>query len=130
MPWALGFMSMNSASKHLDHVYAAIADPTRRAILSLLLTGDATVGTLADRFPISFNGVSKHVKVLERAGLVRRRITGREHWVTPSHAPGPGVAMARALPQFWDRRLAALERMLVEEDAADPPGKRRKRARR
>ncbi|PYO72565.1 MAG: transcriptional regulator, partial [Gemmatimonadetes bacterium] len=63
----------------LDRVYGAIADPTRRAILAVLARGDANVGTLAGRFPISFNGVSKHVKVLERAGLVTRTVRGREH---------------------------------------------------
>jgi DNA-binding transcriptional ArsR family regulator len=63
----------------LDQVYGAIADPTRRAILAVLARGEANVGDLAGRFPISFNGVSKHVKVLERAGLVGRTIRGREH---------------------------------------------------
>jgi Helix-turn-helix domain len=52
----------------VDQVYGAIADPTRRAILSVLAAGEENVGGLADHFPISFNGVSKHVKVLERAG--------------------------------------------------------------
>jgi uncharacterized protein YndB with AHSA1/START domain/DNA-binding transcriptional ArsR family regulator len=63
----------------LDRVYGAIADPTRRAILEVLAGGDVNVGSLAGRFPISFNGVSKHVKVLERARLVERTIQGREH---------------------------------------------------
>jgi DNA-binding transcriptional ArsR family regulator len=63
----------------LDEVYGAIADPTRRAILAVLAGGEANVWTLVDRFPLSFNGVSKHVKVLERAGLVERTIHGREH---------------------------------------------------
>src|SRR2546425_8376826 len=61
----------------LNRVYAAIADPTRRAILAVLAGGELNVGSLAGRFPITFNGVSKHVKVLERAGLVRRRARGR-----------------------------------------------------
>ena len=73
-------LSTRSADRRrLDQVYGAIADPTRRAILGVLAGGEANVGTLADRFPISFNGVSKHVKVLERAGLVDRAIHGREH---------------------------------------------------
>jgi DNA-binding transcriptional ArsR family regulator len=59
----------------LDQVYDAIADPTRREILGILSEGETNVGTLAERFPISLNGVSKHVKVLERAGLIER---GRE----------------------------------------------------
>src|SRR4030095_14421943 len=63
----------------LDQVYGAIADPTRRAILAVLAEGEFNVGSLAERFPISLNGVSKHVKVLERAGLVERTVQGREH---------------------------------------------------
>src|SRR6476661_9023155 len=77
----------HSAEPLLDQVYGAIADPTRRAILAVLAGGEATVGALADKFPISFNGVSKHVKVLERAGLVARRVAGREHWLTLEPAP-------------------------------------------
>src|SRR2546426_2647268 len=68
----------DSSQPRLNRVYAAIADPTRRAILAALAGGDLNVGSIAGRFPISFNGVSKHVKVLERAGLVRRRVRGRE----------------------------------------------------
>ena len=63
----------------LDQVYGAIADPTRRGILGILAEGEANVGSLAERFPISLNAVSKHVKVLERAGLVERTVLGREH---------------------------------------------------
>lgn len=113
----------------LDHVYSAIADPTRRAILTLLTRGDATVGSLAERFPMSFNGVSKHVKILERAGLVERRVAGREHWLR--FRPAPLVEATRWLDhyrQFWDERLASLERMLLEENpAASPLRKRTKR---
>jgi DNA-binding transcriptional ArsR family regulator len=71
----------------LDQVYAAIADPTRRAILAALATGDLNVGALAARFPISLNGVSKHVQVLERAGLVERTVRGREHRLRLNAAP-------------------------------------------
>jgi DNA-binding transcriptional ArsR family regulator len=99
----------------LNLVYSAIADPTRRAILSALARGDRTVGSLADVFPISFNGVSKHVKVLERAGLVRRRVEGREHWLTLQAAPLRSAS--RWLDEykvFWERRLDALENILTE----------------
>ena len=105
----------------LDLVYAAIADPTRRAIVNLLANGDTTVGALAGRFPISFNGVSKHVKVLERAGLVERRVAGREHWLTLNPTPlGDAARWLEHYRQFWEERLAALERVLAEEDAAGP----------
>jgi len=99
----------------LDGVYGAIADPTRRAMLSLLARGEVKVGALAERFPISLNGVSKHVKVLERAGLVKRSIRGREHWLRLD--PEPMREAARWLDHyraFWEERLDALEAFLLE----------------
>src|SRR5215471_16303679 len=103
----------------LDLVYSAIADPTRRAILSTLARGDRTVGSLADDFPISFNGVSKHVKVLERAGLVRRRVDGREHWLSLQAAPLRSASRwLDGYKVFWERRLDALERILSEPPKA------------
>jgi DNA-binding transcriptional ArsR family regulator len=63
----------------LDLAFAALSDPTRRAIVQQLAKGPARVTDLAHPFDMSFNAVSKHVKVLERAGLVRRRRAGREH---------------------------------------------------
>ena len=102
-------------NRSLDRVYGAIADPTRRAMLAVLAGGDATVGALAGRFPITFNGASKHVKVLERAGLVTRRVRGREHWLRLE--PRPLLDAARWLDHyraFWDSRLAALEALLVK----------------
>jgi DNA-binding transcriptional ArsR family regulator len=105
-------------ARRLDRVYGAIADPTRRAILRTLAGGDVNVGTLAGRFPISFNGVSKHVKVLEQAGLVHRRVRGREHWLRLR--PQPLRDASRWLEhyrEFWDTRLDALETFLVQQDA-------------
>jgi DNA-binding transcriptional ArsR family regulator len=99
--------------RRLDRVYGAIADPTRRAMLGILASGEVNVGMLAQRFPISFNGVSKHVKVLEQAGLVRRRVRGREHWL--ALRPAPLREASRWLEhyrQFWDARLEALEDFL------------------
>src|SRR2546426_7555919 len=98
----------------LTRVSAAIAAPTRRAILAALTGGELNVGSIAGRFPISFNGVSKHVKVLERAGLVRRRVRGREHWLRLR--PEPLREATRWLEhyrEFWDARLDALEALLV-----------------
>jgi DNA-binding transcriptional ArsR family regulator len=100
--------------RRLDRVYGAIADPTRRAMLRILAGGDVNVGMLAQRFPISFNGVSKHVKVLEQAGLVRRSVRGREHWL--ALRPAPLRDASRWLEhyrQFWDARLEALEDYLL-----------------
>jgi DNA-binding transcriptional ArsR family regulator len=111
------------SEQQLDRVYGAIADPTRRAILSVLAGGEQSVGGLADRFPISFNGVSKHVKVLERAGLVQRRIQGREHWLRLR--PQPLQQAARWLEHyraFWDNRLDALEAFLAREQRSRQSG--------
>jgi DNA-binding transcriptional ArsR family regulator len=115
-----------TAEPLLDQVYGAIADPTRRAILAVLAGGDATVGTLADRFPISFNGVSKHVKVLERAGLVHRAIHGREHRLSLN--PAPLREAARWLGHyraFWEMRLDGLEAFLAKQQRATTSGRAR-----
>ena len=66
----------------LDRTLAALADPTRRAIVARLTAGDARVTEVAEPFEISLNAVSKHLKVLEGAGLVRREVRGREHWLS------------------------------------------------
>ena len=105
--------------RRLDRVYGAIADPTRRAMLGILANGEVNIGMLAQRFPISFNGVSKHVKVLEQAGLVRRSVRGREHWL--ALRPAPLRDASRWLEhyrQFWESRLEALEQFLLQEEGA------------
>ena len=102
------------SNPRLDRVYGAIADPTRRAILTVLAGGENTVGELAGRFPISFNGVSKHVKVLERAGLVERRVRGREHRLRLRAAPlREATQWLEHYREFWETRLDALEALLV-----------------
>ena len=105
---------MRPDAQRLNRVYGAIADPTRRAMLGMLIGGEVTVGTLAERFPISFNGVSKHVKVLEQAGLVRRNVRGREHWLRLRPAPlREATRWLDHYREFWDTRLDALEDFLV-----------------
>jgi DNA-binding transcriptional ArsR family regulator len=100
----------------LSQVYGAIADPTRRAILAVLARGDANVGTLVDKFPISFNGVSKHVKVLEQAGLVERTIRGREHWLHLNARPlNDAARWLEHYRAFWETRLDSLEKFLVRK---------------
>ncbi|HZM25916.1 MAG TPA: metalloregulator ArsR/SmtB family transcription factor [Gemmatimonadales bacterium] len=115
------------ANPQLDQVYGAIADPTRRAILGLLSRGEVNIGSLADQFPISLNGVSKHVKVLERAGLVERSVRGREHWLRLQAEPLREAA--RWLDHyraFWDSRLDALEMLLVRQQSTRTTGKKRR----
>jgi DNA-binding transcriptional ArsR family regulator len=106
----------------LDQVYGAIADPTRRAILGILADGETTVGSLAVRFPISLNGVSKHVKVLERAGLVERTVQGREHRLRLNAEPLREASMwLEHYRSFWDNRLAALEAFLLKKEGGAGP---------
>jgi DNA-binding transcriptional ArsR family regulator len=101
----------------LDQVYGAIADPTRRAILGILAEGEINVGGLAERFPISLNGVSKHVKVLERAGLVERTVQGREHRLRLNAEPLREASMwLEHYRTFWETRLSALEAYLLEKE--------------
>jgi len=101
----------------LDQVYDAIADPTRRQILGILAEGETNVGSLAGRFPISLNGVSKHVKVLERAGLVQRTILGREHWLRLNAEPLQEASMwLEHYRTFWNSRLASLEEYLLKKE--------------
>ncbi len=101
----------------LDQVYDAIANPTRRAILRILAEGEVNVGSLAERFPISLNGVSKHVKVLERAGLVERTVQGREHRLRLNAEPLREASMwLEHYRTFWDTHLAALEAFLLNKE--------------
>ena len=102
----------------LDDVFHALADPTRRAMLKRLAKSERTVGQLAEPFAISLAGASKHIKVLERAGLVKRRVEGRTHVcrleAMPMHA---GMEWMRHYERFWNERLDVLEEILAAEDA-------------
>lgn len=98
----------------LDHVFAAVADPTRRAILAALSRKPATVTEIARPFPVSLNAISKHIKILERAGLVRREVVGREHYCHLEARPlRRATAWLEYYREFWEVRLAALERHVL-----------------
>jgi DNA-binding transcriptional ArsR family regulator len=95
------------------NVFEALADPTRRAIVGRLARGEARVTDVAAPFPISLNSVSKHVRVLERAGLVRRRIEGRDHFLSLDVAPLDEAAdWITAQKALWAWRLGELEKVL------------------
>jgi DNA-binding transcriptional ArsR family regulator len=97
----------------LDHTLAALADPTRRAILQRLRKGEARVTELAAPFEMSLNAVSKHIQVLERARLVKRRKEGREHFLSANPKPLDEVAAwVEAYRAFWAARVDALEYVL------------------
>jgi DNA-binding transcriptional ArsR family regulator len=110
------------APADLDAILAALSDPTRRAILERLGDAETRVTDLAAPFPMSLNAVSKHIRVLEEAGLVHRRRAGREHWLslerTPLAAAATWIEQRRNL---WSSRLEELE-ALLEAEQAEPPG--------
>jgi DNA-binding transcriptional ArsR family regulator len=103
------------AVDRLSTTFAALADPTRRAILARLTKGEATVSELARPFPISLQAVSKHLKVLERAGLVTR---GKTAQLRPSRLQGEALGeAARWLAEyrdFWEQRADRLDAHLRE----------------
>jgi DNA-binding transcriptional ArsR family regulator len=108
------------ARDRLDDTLAALADPTRRAILQRLARGEARVTELARPFAMSLNAVSKHIRTLERARLVRRRREGREHVLAfdprPLDEATAWIAQQRA---FWEARLERLDALLQAEVASD-----------
>jgi DNA-binding transcriptional ArsR family regulator len=112
-------MTSAAPQTELDHTLLALADPTRRAILQRLSRGEARVTELAQPFAMSLNAVSKHIRVLERARLVRRRRVGREHLLSidpqPLDAAAEWINAQRAL---WTARLDALDALLQAEDRA------------
>jgi DNA-binding transcriptional ArsR family regulator len=102
---------------NIDQTLLALADPTRRAILQRLSNGEARVTEIARPFDISLNAVSKHIRILERARLVRRRKDGREHFLTFNPKPlDDAVRWMETQRAFWTSRLDALEELLIAED--------------
>ena len=97
-------------SARLDGVFNALCDPTRRAILARLTDTDARVTDIAAEFPISLNSISKHIRMLERAGLLRRSVNGRDHVLSLNAAPlAEAQAWIEKYRRFWEGRLAALD---------------------
>jgi DNA-binding transcriptional ArsR family regulator len=97
----------------LDRTFAALSDPTRRALLSHLREGAATVTELAAPFDISLAAVSKHLRVLEDAGLLHREVKGREHHCSLDAAPlAAATDFTAQYVQFWEDRLDSLEAYL------------------
>jgi DNA-binding transcriptional ArsR family regulator len=114
----------------LDGVFHALADPTRRAMLRSLAGGERNIGQLAQPFAMSFAAASKHVKVLEGAGLVRRRVRGREHFCRIEALPlAAADEWLRVFEGFWNDQLDGLEALLREDDqqaaGRDPDGETR-----
>ncbi|MFJ2994014.1 ArsR/SmtB family transcription factor [Pandoraea sp. NPDC087047] len=112
----------DTSNERLDAVFGALADPTRRSILERLRAGSLTISALAEPYDVSLNAISKHVKTLEKAGLIRREIRGREH---ACELDATRMAEASAwldyYAEFWPARLDALEQHLVNKRKRDTP---------
>lgn len=112
----------------LSVIFSALADPTRRAILARLAEGDATVGELAEPFAISLPAISRHLKVLEQAGLITR--SRNAQWRTSSLQAEPlreATAWMQRYRRFWDDNLTPLDAHLVrmkahqQDPGTEPP---------
>jgi len=102
--------------ERLDITFAALADPTRRAMLASLAQGECSIGELAAPHAMSFAGASKHVKALERAGLVERRKAGRQQLCRLKAEPlREAQGWLRQWEQFWNERLDVLEALIEAE---------------
>jgi DNA-binding transcriptional ArsR family regulator len=119
----------SEAAPGLDATFAALADPTRRAILARLAAGEASVAELAEPFAMTQPAISKHLKVLERAGLVSQ---GRDAQRRPRRLEAAPLAEAtqwlESYRRFWRGRFKALDELLAELKRARPkraPGRRR-----
>ena len=112
-------------SIRLDAAFSAMADPTRRAILARLALADARVTEIAGDFPVSLNAVSKHIKMLERAELVRRTVQGRDHILSlNAGAMADAAEWIDYYRQFWTDRLASLEAFVISKRSSAKKGKR------
>lgn len=116
---------MNPTNPQLDQVFFALSDGTRRAILARLAEGSTTIGELAAPFAISKPAVTKHMKILERAGLIDRRIDGRTHQCTLSTS---GLRTAEDWinfhRNFWESRFDALENLLIGQESEKKDAKK------
>ena len=119
---------VKSEMTQLNAVFHALGDATRRQMLTELAESERTVSELAKPFEISLAAASKHIKVLEKAGLIRREVRWRTH--VCHLEPGPLASAHEWLgfyERFWTDRLDALERLLNKEDASQSPDLKRRR---
>jgi DNA-binding transcriptional ArsR family regulator len=112
---------------HLSNTFAALADPTRRAILARLAAGECSVTELAQPFDMSMPAVSKHLRVLEQAGLISRRHEAQWRWCRIEAAPLQAVAeWAEHYRRLWERRLERLDQYLEEIKANEKANQKAK----
>lgn len=116
-------IELSSPPQNLDAVFAALADPTRREMLVRLKTGEASVGELAEPFRMSQPAISKHLKVLERAGLVERDIDRQRRPARLNAEPmQAAVSWLEEFRKFWEDNFDQLDTLLEELKQADAKG--------
>ena len=111
---------LNMNQQTLDNIFSALSDPTRREILSRIAQSDLTVSDIAKPYTISLPAISKHLKILERTGLISRHKNGRE--IRFSLNPDPLKEASRYLSfyrQFWNEQFDSLEKFLAKEVQRD-----------
>jgi DNA-binding transcriptional ArsR family regulator len=129
--WQYSRMAMDIQTDHLSLVFAALADPTRRAILARLTSGDADVSELMKPFDLRQPTISKHLSVLERAGLVVRKRDAQRRPRTLAAVPLRDVAdWIEPFRRFWEQRFVSLDGYLKEMQKEETPHGRKKRYRR
>lgn len=110
----------------LDAVFHALADPTRRAILQRLRQGEALVTEVSEPFDMSLAAVSKHIRALELAGLIRRQVVGREHRLSLDPTPlRKAASWIEYYREFWEARLNALDALLIERRSTSSTRRRK-----
>lgn len=108
---------------NLDRVFHALSDGTRRAMLGRLAKGESSIGELAAPFSMSLAGASKHVRVLEHAGLVRRQKRGRTHYCAlDARRLADADAWLRHYERYWNDRLDALEALITSDEKGSQDG--------
>ena len=121
---------MVNRSATLDAVFSALADPTRRRILHGLMAGEAPVGQVARPFRVSAPAISRHLRVLERAGLVRRRKQGRIHQIELNAEPlRRAKDWIETYRKFWESNLDSLARFLESPESLPPAAESKSKTR-
>jgi DNA-binding transcriptional ArsR family regulator len=104
--------------ENLDALFHALADPTRRAMLQALADQSLSVGELAEPFDMSLAAASKHIRVLEQAGLINRQVKGRMHLCELNAGPmHGGLEWIQHYQRYWNRQLDTLEQLLNKPDS-------------
>jgi len=111
-----------SRTARLDAVFAALADPTRRAIIERLSRSEARVTEVAEPFPMSLNAVSKHIRVLEASGVIERHRKGRDHILSiNTRSLDEADGWIERMRHYWEGRLDAMEHLLRELNRDQKP---------